>query len=292
MHKGRHCMGKCDSQFSTNEVTLDRHLIPYSGKFLLGANFHNFCRQTCFRKNKTAKKIYQDGNWWHHYVYTSIRTSTCEQDGSLQSVCPLNSCCKEESACYYTKYQQIHKRRSEVVDIEISSVKSNTLVSRPRGTLDTFVIAKPPRKRKIRPLLHKLASSLRHSVSFLRFTYGAWLSTGRGVARASRIRVNKNREISSKESGRFSVKICTSENFPLYGSLDLSLVLFLSSKFSSTQWNVVLISVQDYATTTVFHRACSVLVATTLDLQTTTQLSTMQNVERHNGRCFHFVFLQ
>ena len=161
------------------------------------------------------------------------------------------------------------------------------------GSPDTFVIAKASTQRKIRPLLHKLASSLRHSVSFLRFTYGAWLSTGRGVARASRIRGNKNREISSKESGRFSAKICTSENFPLYGSLDLSLVLFLSSKFSSTQWNVVLISVQDYATTLVFHRACSVLVATTLDLQTTTQLSTMQNVERHNGRCFHFVcFLQ
>ena len=41
------------------------------------------------------------------------------------------------------------------------------------GTLDTLVIAKPPRKRKIRPF-HKLASSLRHSVSFLCFTYGAW----------------------------------------------------------------------------------------------------------------------
>ena len=62
------------------------------------------------------------------------------------------------------------------------------------GGLDTFVFAKASTQRKIRPLLYKLASSLRHSVSFLRFAYGAWLSTGRGVARASRIRENKNRE--------------------------------------------------------------------------------------------------
>ena len=59
------------------------------------------------------------------------------------------------------------------------------------GSLDTFLFAKASTQRKIRPLLHKLASSLCHSVSFLRFAYGAWLSTGRGVARASRIHKNK-----------------------------------------------------------------------------------------------------
>ena len=40
---------------------------------------------------------------------------TREQDGSLQSVCPLNGCCKEESASYCTKYQRNRKRRSEDV---------------------------------------------------------------------------------------------------------------------------------------------------------------------------------
>ena len=44
-------------------------------------------------------------------------------------------------------------------------------------------------------------------------------STGRGVVIVSyvprKIKAAKN---SSEESGRFSVKICTSENFPLYGT--------------------------------------------------------------------------
>ena len=43
-------------------------------------------------------------------------------------VCPLNGCCKEESACYHTKYQQIRKRHSKVVKVEISSTESNMLV--------------------------------------------------------------------------------------------------------------------------------------------------------------------
>ena len=34
----------------------DFHQIPYSGKFLLEANFRDFCRQTCFRENKNRKK--------------------------------------------------------------------------------------------------------------------------------------------------------------------------------------------------------------------------------------------
>ena len=48
-------MGKCDSQFSTIEVTLDRHLIPYSGKFLLGANFRNFADRPASAKIKPQK---------------------------------------------------------------------------------------------------------------------------------------------------------------------------------------------------------------------------------------------
>lgn len=44
-----------------------------------------------------------------------------------------------------------------------------------------------PHKRKTRPLLHKFASSLRCSVSFLWFTYGVWRSADRGVVRVSSI---------------------------------------------------------------------------------------------------------
>ena len=33
-------------------------MIPYSGKFSLGANFRDFRGQTCFRENKNRKKIH------------------------------------------------------------------------------------------------------------------------------------------------------------------------------------------------------------------------------------------
>ena len=101
--------------------------IPYSWKLSLGANFRDFCRQTCFHENKTTKKC--------------TRTRPFERDGSLQSVCSLNGCCKE-SACYYTKYQWIHKRRYEVVKVEISSAESNMPVLTCSGSFATFVILK------------------------------------------------------------------------------------------------------------------------------------------------------
>ena len=63
--------------------------LPYSGKFSLGANFRDFRRQTCFRENKNRKKIHQDGNWWRHYVRTSIRTSTCVNEMVLYSLSAL-----------------------------------------------------------------------------------------------------------------------------------------------------------------------------------------------------------
>ena len=78
----------------------------------------------------------------------------------------------------------------EVVKAEISSAESFCSTSQflaYGGSPDTFVIAKVSTQRKTRPLLHKLASSLRCSVSFLRFACGVWPSTGRGVVRASRI---------------------------------------------------------------------------------------------------------
>ena len=42
---------------------------------------------------------------------------------------------------------------------------------------------------------------------------------GQSVPHSAKI---KTARISSEESGRFSVKICTSENFPLYGMLQLN----------------------------------------------------------------------
>ena len=89
-------------------LALNSH-IPYSGKFSLGANFRDFRGQTCFRENKNCEKNESMTSLRAHVEYR------CERDGSLQSVCPLNGCCKEESASYCTKYQQNHKRRSEDV---------------------------------------------------------------------------------------------------------------------------------------------------------------------------------
>ena len=59
------------------------------------------------------------------------------------------------------------------------------------GSLDTFISAKVSIQRKTRPLLHKLASLLHHSVSFLRFACGACPPTGRGVVGVSRIHCAK-----------------------------------------------------------------------------------------------------
>ena len=82
---------------------------------------------------------------------------------------------------------------------------------------DIFMIAKASTKRKTRPLLHKLASSLHRSVSF---ACGMWPSAGRGVVRASHIHSTKIKtvKISSEESGGIFGRFCTSKNFPLYGT--------------------------------------------------------------------------
>ena len=103
-----------------------------------------------------------------------------------------------------------HKRCSEVVEVEISSAESFCSTSQiltHSGTHDTFVIVNAS-TQKTRPLLHKLASSLRRSVLFLRFTCGVWPSTGRGVDRVSRIRSAKIKtaNISSEMSGCISAK--------------------------------------------------------------------------------------
>ena len=40
------------------------------------------------------------------------------------TVCPLNGRCRAESACYFTECQRTRKRRSKVVEVEISSAES------------------------------------------------------------------------------------------------------------------------------------------------------------------------
>ena len=91
----------------------------------------------------------------HTYVNTIKYLS--EGDSSLQSVCPLNGCCRAESACYYIKYQLSCEGCSEAVHILNSSTEPFCCKSRfltHDNSPDTFVIAKKGR------LLHKLASLL------------------------------------------------------------------------------------------------------------------------------------
>ena len=87
------------------------HWITYriAGNFRWVQIFEIFADRPASAKIKTAKR-------WK--LMTSLRAYVeyrCEHDDSLQSVCPLNGCCKEESASYCTKYQQNRKRRSEDV---------------------------------------------------------------------------------------------------------------------------------------------------------------------------------
>ena len=73
-----------------------------------------------------------------------------ERDGSLQSVCPLNACCKEELASYYTKYQQNCKRSSEDVTatgrsvVRASHVPRKFLLKRLNNFLQKLVPANFP----------------------------------------------------------------------------------------------------------------------------------------------------
>ena len=80
-----------------------------AGNFRWVQIFAIFADRPASAKIKTTKR-------WK--LMTSLRAYVeyrCEHDGSLQSVGPLNGCCKEESASYCTKYQQNRKRSSEDV---------------------------------------------------------------------------------------------------------------------------------------------------------------------------------
>ena len=50
-------------------------------------------------KIKTVKKLTKMTSLC---AYVDAKLYPCERDGSLQSVCPLNGHCREESACYYS----------------------------------------------------------------------------------------------------------------------------------------------------------------------------------------------
>ena len=101
-HPQAHCT-KCHHKFKDD----DRYRI--AGYFCWVQIFTIFADRPASAKIKTAKKMEIDD------VITCVVEYPCERDGSLQSVCPLNGCCKEESACYCTKYQRNRKRRSEDV---------------------------------------------------------------------------------------------------------------------------------------------------------------------------------
>ena len=84
--------------------------------------------------------------------------------------------CRGESACYHTKCQQIRKRCSVVLKVEISSAKffcSTSHFLPHDSSPDAFVIVRTStQKRKTSFLLHKLASSLHCSVSL--FSVRMW----------------------------------------------------------------------------------------------------------------------
>ena len=84
------------------------------------------------------------------------------------------------------------------------------------GSLDTFVIAKASTQKADQAVVAQaffFASSF-SAVSHMRRGHqlvGVW------PKRPASAKM-KTVKISSEESGRFSAKICTSENFPLYGN--------------------------------------------------------------------------
>ena len=110
----------------------------------------------------------------------------------FSTVCPLNGCCKEESACHYTEYQRICETLRTCCEAEISSAKSNAPVS--HLWWQSWYLRNCESLHTEGRLGRCCTGLLLRFVVQCRFAYEAWPSTGRGVARASRIRENKNRE--------------------------------------------------------------------------------------------------
>ena len=83
-------------------------MLPYiAGNFRWVQIFAIFAGRPASAKRKKWKLI-------HHYVHM-LSTHVNEMVLYSLSVCPLNGCCKEDSASYSTKYQQTCKRWSEDV---------------------------------------------------------------------------------------------------------------------------------------------------------------------------------
>ena len=107
--------------------------------------------------------------------------------------------------------------RSAVLNL---SVQQASFSSAPACSLDTFVIGKASTQREELAVVAQACFATSFSViSSVTRPYGAWPSSGRGVVRASRFRSAKIKaaKISSEGYGLISTKICTSENFLLYG---------------------------------------------------------------------------
>ena len=107
------------------------------------------------------------------------------------------------------KYQRNCKRYSEVVTVKISSTESFCSTSQFFGMavvlIYTFVIVKASTQKEGKAVVAQacFSASSFSVMSFLRFTHGAWQSTGRGVVRVSRICSTEIKivKISSEKSG-------------------------------------------------------------------------------------------
>ena len=72
---------------------------PYYASIIYGANFHNVHRLSMKIKTTKIWIKMELGD----VIMFDVDANWCEWDSSLQSVCPLNGCRREVSACYYTK---------------------------------------------------------------------------------------------------------------------------------------------------------------------------------------------
>ena len=86
------------------------------------------------------------------------------------------------------------------------------------GSLDTFVISKASTQKEDQAIVAQacfFASS---------FSAGSHMGRGHQLIESPTSAKIKTAKISSEESANFSTKICTSKNFPLYGSLSIQTV--------------------------------------------------------------------
>ena len=121
------CM-QTQAKISTIDLEENDITVCWWKRYLIAGNIHWVQSFTIFTdrpasaKIKTMKKL----RWklmMSSCVYIDTNWCLCKRDGFLQSVCPLNNRCREESACYHKTCQQTRMRRSEVVEAKISSAE-------------------------------------------------------------------------------------------------------------------------------------------------------------------------